>query len=138
MDPIVLTAGTAVVSAMATDAWQQVHNAVVAWWRQVRPDQAEAVDVALAQARTRVLAARQADDASGERALVAGWQDRLQALLSADPSLAGELRRLLDEELAPVLPAGQPSRTESTVMKAKASGHGRVYMAGRDLHINES
>jgi hypothetical protein len=32
VDPIVLAAATALVGAMATDAWQQARTAVVAWW----------------------------------------------------------------------------------------------------------
>lgn len=39
MDPIVLAAGTALVGAMATDAWQQTRIAVVSWWGRVRSDE---------------------------------------------------------------------------------------------------
>jgi hypothetical protein len=39
-----------------------------------------------------VLAAREAEDMETEQGLVVEWQSRLRRLLTADPSLAGELR----------------------------------------------
>ncbi len=137
MDALVLAAGTAVVGAMATDGWQAARSGIVAWWRRVRPEEAEDVDAALAQVRPRVLAARQARDTSGEEALVSDWRIRLERLLRTDPRLAQELRTLLDDELAPALPASERNRVESLVLRASASGHGRVYQAGRDQHITE-
>lgn len=53
--------------------------------------------------------------------------------MAADPAHGVELRRVLDEELAPLLPTGDRSIT----MRAEASGHGRVYQAGRNQYINE-
>src|SRR5690349_14355645 len=51
MDPIVLAAGTALVTAMATDAWQSARDGAVALWRKVRPEQAEIVEAELAEVR---------------------------------------------------------------------------------------
>ena len=135
MDPIVMAAGTALVGAMATDAWQQARAGVVALWRRVRPGQAEVVEAELAEVRAEVLTARQAGDADTEQALAGSWQIRLQHLLRADPALAGELLRVLNEELTPTLTAGEQTRIGSLMMKATASGHGQVYQAGRDQHI---
>ncbi|MGW2816690.1 hypothetical protein [Streptomyces sp. NPDC001415] len=137
MDPITLAAATAVVGAMATDAWQQTRASVVEWWRRVRPDQADSVDAALSEARTQVLAARQSEDVDREAALVTEWQNRLRLLLREDPSLGRELQRLVDEEIAPSLPDEEQARAGSLSMKATASGHGRVYQAGHDQHITE-
>ncbi|KAA6223925.1 hypothetical protein CP973_20160 [Streptomyces albofaciens JCM 4342] len=137
MDPIVMTAGTAVVSAMATDAWQQTRDAVVAWWRRVHPQQAEAVDSELEEVRARILTVRQAQDAAGEAALVSDWRHRLSLLLRERPELEGELRRLLDQVIIPVLPPREQSWAGSQVLRASASGEGRVYQAGRDQHITE-
>lgn len=137
MDPLVLAAGTAVVGAMATDGWQTARGALVAWWRRVRPEQADEVDSALAEARPQILAARESDNAVAEEVLVSDWQVRLQRLLLAEPRLADELRRLLDEEITPVLPAPEQARAGSVAMTATASKKGRVYMAGRDQHITE-
>jgi hypothetical protein len=138
MDPIVLAAGTALVGAMATDAWQQARNAVVAWWRRARgAEEAEAVGDDLDAVRPQIVAARQASDADTEQALVGAWRLRLQQALRDDPTLAAELRRLLDEHLAPPLPADERTQVGSLVMRAEASGNARIYQAGRDQHITE-
>ncbi|MGW7412108.1 hypothetical protein [Streptomyces sp. NPDC054863] len=91
----------------------------------------------LAETRSQVLAAREAEDADTERALAAVWQLRLQQYLHANPSQAGELERLLEQHLTPALPIDEASRIGSLTLKAKASGSGRVYQAGRDLHNTE-
>jgi hypothetical protein len=137
MDPIALAAGTALVGAIATDAWQGARTGLVAVWHRVRPEQAEAVDAELAETRAQVLAARQAGETDTEQTLVADWQLRIQALLRANPAVADELRRLLDTQLAPALGAEERSRIGKLVMKAEATGGGRVYQAGRDQHITE-
>ncbi|WP_405889488.1 hypothetical protein OG427_02870 [Streptomyces sp. NBC_00133] len=138
MDPVVLAAGTALVGAMATDAWQQTRIAVVSWWRRVRSDQeAEEVGTELTEVRAQILRAREARDADTEQAVAGAWQLRLQQMLHEDPALEQELRRLLDGELTPALPAAEGARIGSLLMKATASGHGRVYQAGRDQHITE-
>ncbi|MER7368269.1 hypothetical protein ACI2LC_07630 [Nonomuraea wenchangensis] len=137
MDPIVLAAGTALVTAMATDAWQSARDGAVALWRRARPEQAEVVEAELTEVREQVLQARGEGDADTEQALAGSWQVRLQQLLRADPSLAVELRRVLDEVLTPALEPADQERIGSLVMKATASGHGRVYQAGRDQTIHE-
>ncbi|MCX5097574.1 hypothetical protein OOK36_55040 [Streptomyces sp. NBC_00365] len=137
MDPIALAAGTALVSAIAADAWQGARAGLVAVWRRVRPEQAEAVDAELAETRAQVLAAREAGAADTEQALVADWQLRIQALLRANPAVADELRHLLDTQLAPALSVEERSRIGTLVMRAEVSGSGRVYQAGRDQHITE-
>ncbi|WP_019072502.1 hypothetical protein [Streptomyces hokutonensis] len=142
MDPITSTTATALVGAMATDAWQQVRTAVVAWCRRSRPEAAELVDTAFTQSRERVLTARGARDERGEALVVADWQLRLAALLREDRVLAEGLRRLLDEEIAPLLALTLADRANTPPapqeLRAEASGHGRVYQAGRDQKIVES
>jgi hypothetical protein len=137
MDPLVLAAGTAVVTAMATDGWEQARAAVVALWRRVHPDQVPAVESELRDVRAEVLAAREAGDRSAEVGLAGDWQRRLRRLLAADPRAGDELRRVLDEELAPLLNPAERSVVHDIEMTATASGHGRVYQAGRDQHISE-
>ncbi|MEE1755234.1 nSTAND1 domain-containing NTPase [Streptomyces sp. SP18CS02] len=89
----VSSAAAALVGAMTTDAWQQARAALVAWWRRMRPQQADRVDDALAESRERALTARRAGDENAEAHLVAAWEARLTALLWEDPGLAVELRR---------------------------------------------
>jgi hypothetical protein len=105
MDPVVLAFGTALVGAIATSTWQQVREAVTGVWRRVHPGQeAGGIGTELDDLREQVLQARRAGDTGTERALEGAWQLRLQQLLlRADPALAGELRRVLDQVLTPAL-----------------------------------
>ncbi|MFD5897182.1 hypothetical protein [Streptomyces sp. NPDC060366] len=137
MDPMVLAAGTALVSAMATDSWQQVRDATVRWWRGADATDADAVGAQLDEVRPQVLTARQAGDEDSERVLAEAWRVRLQQALRDRPDLAAELRGLLDEQVIPALPDSERPQLGSPVMKATASGNGRVYQAGRDQHITE-
>ncbi|MGW0778942.1 hypothetical protein ACWD01_36300 [Streptomyces sp. NPDC002835] len=82
-----------------------------------------------------MLTARRAQDEDAESHLVAAWGDRLTALLRDDPALVDELRRLIEEEITPLLCREGGTRTGSHEFRAEASGHGRVYQAGRDQNI---
>lgn len=135
MDPIVLAAGTALVSVMATDAWQQAKEAATAVWGRIHPDRADAVEAELDGLRAGILTARQHNDHDSEEALVGVWRSRFQQLLTDEPATAVELRQLLDEHLAPALAPGERTRVGSVVMKAEARDNARVYMAGRDQHV---
>lgn len=137
MDPQVAalagTAGTTIVTLMATDAWQRTREGVVAIWRRVQPERADSVASQLAETRDELLAARTGEDPQTESDLQAEWQGRVRRLLLADPSVADSLRELLNE----VSPSA--STSENAVhMSAYASGNGRVYQAGRDQRIHES
>lgn len=133
MDALALAAATALVSVLATEGWQDGRRAVVALWRRARPEQAPAVEADLAEARTELLAAREAGDEQAEQALVVEWRQRLRRLAAADPEAARELRRIVDEELTPLLP---PAGRQTTVnQNATVSGFGRVNQAGHDIRI---
>jgi hypothetical protein len=138
MDPVVLAAGTALVSAMATDAWQQARTAAAAWWRQIHPGSAGQVEADLDADRAQLIAARDGGDEDTEQALVGAWQLRLHKLLTEEPALAEGLRQLLDTHLQPALPAHEQTRISSIVLRADARDNSRVYMAGRDQHITDS
>jgi hypothetical protein len=49
--------------------------------------------------------------------------------------MATEMQRVLDEVFIPVLDPADQQRIGQIVMKAQATGHGRVFQAGRDMHI---
>ncbi|MGJ6966247.1 hypothetical protein ACSDR0_30495 [Streptosporangium sp. G11] len=137
MDPIVMAAGTALVTAMATDAWQQARAGAVALWRRFAPEQVKTVEAELDEVRDQILAARREEDVETEQALAGEWRVRLARLLRQDPQAAAELRRVLDEVLAPALPAADRTRIKSIVMNATAHDDSRVYQAGGDMHITE-
>lgn len=140
MDPEIAalagSAGTTVVTLMATDAWQRIRDGMVGLWRRTYPERAEAVGVELDSTRADVLAARAAGDPQAEEELHGEWQGRLRRLMTADPSAADDLRRLLDE-ISPAA-VGSSELAPSIRMRASASGHGRVYQAGRDQHVTET
>jgi hypothetical protein len=137
MDPATLAAAaaTALIAAMTTDGWQQARSAIVRLWRRVYPNRAETIGDELAEVRPEALAARQQGDAGAEEGLAADWQRRLRRLLEADPEVAAELQRVLDHVFTPVLGPADQERVGQVVMKARATGHGRIFQAGRDMHI---
>ncbi|MEV4458360.1 hypothetical protein [Microbispora sp. NPDC049633] len=133
MDALALAAATALVSVLATEGWRDGRRAVVALWRRARPEQAPAVEADLAEARTELLAAREAGDEQAEQALVVEWRQRLHRLAAADPEAARELRRIVDDELTPLLPPD--GRRITVTQNATVTGFGRVNQAGRDIRI---
>ncbi|WP_212912541.1 hypothetical protein [Streptomyces sp. TS71-3] len=137
MDPEITalagTAGTTVVTLMATSAWEAARDGLVALWRKARTGRADGIAEELEASREELLAARDTGDDATEAELTAAWQGRVRRLLVAQPELADELRAILDE-LNPRLPE---SPRHEIHMRAEASGNGRVYQAGRDQHITE-
>ncbi|MGW1554217.1 hypothetical protein [Streptomyces sp. NPDC002346] len=138
MDPIVLEAGGALVSAMATDGWQQARDAVAAWWQRLHPERADNLDTDLETLRAQVTAARQSADLDTEQALTSVWRLQFQQLVDNNPAAASQLRQLLNEHLLPALPLDEQAQMRSVVMKTEARDNARVYMAGRDQHITDS
>ncbi|MFJ9469274.1 hypothetical protein [Streptomyces caniferus] len=134
MDPEIAalagTAGTTLVTLLATDTWYSVRDRVVALWQRARPDRAPAVAAELDVTREELLGARAAGDEAVEAEMGAEWQGRIRRLLTAHPELAGELRTLLAELAPDTVPA--PTVTQH----ATASGQARVYQAGRDMRIS--
>jgi len=124
------TAGTTLVTLLATDTWHSVRDRVVALWQRARPDRAPAVADELDVTREELLGAQAAGDEAAAAEMGAEWQGRIRRLLAAHPELAGELRALL-AELAPEA-AAAPAVTQH----ATASGQARVYQAGRDMRIS--
>jgi hypothetical protein len=123
MDPLVLAAASAVVTAMATDGWQQARAAVAELWRRSRPEHVHAIEADLDDTHAEVVAARTAGDGAAEGGLVGDWQRKLRRLLDADPGQGIELRRVLDEELTPLLSAVEQARLQNIQnITASASG----------------
>ncbi|MFG2961745.1 MULTISPECIES: hypothetical protein [unclassified Streptomyces] len=128
------TAGTTVVTLLATQAWESARDGVVALWQRFQPARAEAVGGELEATREDLLLARAAGDTEAEAALTAEWQARVRRLLLTQPEVADELRRILGE-LDHRFP--QQQTKVDVRLRAEVSGSGRVYQAGRDQHITE-
>lgn len=122
------SAGTTLVGLMATDAWERTRDGIVALWQRARPERADAVAAELGNTREDLAA-----DTDTEGELAAEWQGRIRRLLIDQPQVAEELQRLLDE----LSPSTSPTAAASVTQHASATGHSRVYQAGRDLHIAE-
>ncbi|MFH8840826.1 hypothetical protein [Streptomyces sp. NPDC017868] len=127
------TAGTAVVTLMATDAWERTRDGIVALWRRVSPSRADGVEGELEATRDDLLVARENGDELTEQELREEWVGRLRRLLREQPEVAVELRRILAE----LGSESQDTGAGVVHMRAEASGSGRVYQAGRDQHITE-
>lgn len=125
------TAGTTVVTLMATDAWERTREGVASLWRRLNPGRAEAVEAELDATREDLLAAQQSGDEDTVRELQSEWQGRMRRFLAARPDVAEDLRHLLGE-LDPGRDAAQ-----AVTQHATASGHARIYQAGRDQRIEE-
>lgn len=131
------TAGTTIVTLLATDAWEKTKIAVAGLWGKIHPDRVAAVEADLADTRTELLAAQAARDTQTKQALAGDWQRKLHRLFRDDPAAAAQLRAILDE-LSSVLPAGTQVWTGDVDMRAKASGNARIYQVGQGVqHITD-
>jgi hypothetical protein len=129
---VAATASTALVGAMATDAWERAVQGVTELWRRVHPhpNRAEVIGEELAETRQLILhARRERREEQALRGLEAEWQSRLDRLLRANPEMISELQRLVNNELQAA--AGNPRVT----MRATANGNSTLNMAGRDQNI---
>jgi hypothetical protein len=137
MDPIVLAFGTALVGAIATDTWRQVRDAVTGLWRRLHPRQKDDdIGTELDELREQVLLARRDGDTGTERALEGAWQVRLQQLLRADPALADELRRVLDQVLTPALTPAEQTRVGTIIMTGSSHDASTFTQIGTQTNYN--
>ncbi|GLY85997.1 hypothetical protein [Actinoallomurus iriomotensis] len=127
------SAGTTLVTLMATAGWERARDSVVRLWHRIQPDRAEAVAVELDSSNADALAAAGSDGEETLSELRAQWQGRMRRLLIAHPEAADALRSVLDE----IGPPEQDASAASVVQHAVVSGDSRVYQAGRDQHITD-
>lgn len=132
MDPVVVQAGTAVVKLMATDVWSGAKSVVVGWWRRHHPEQADQVGADLDQLHDDVVDA-EIDDETRE-AYAGSWRIRLRQLIATNPELAEELRRLLTEQLNPMLEAAGQTTTTISQTATVTGDNNATTQAGRDIH----
>ncbi|MFJ6666391.1 hypothetical protein [Streptomyces sp. NPDC091383] len=140
MDPelatLASTAATTMVGLLASDGWETARDWVGRLWRRARqPERVGTLEGELVATRDEVRVARESGDADTEQQLAAAWNIQLRRLLTSSPELAHEVRRMVEEMRAMAAEAG--SRAARVDMRARATGHGRVYQAGRDQRINE-
>ncbi|MEV7386658.1 hypothetical protein [Streptomyces sp. NPDC091215] len=124
------TAGTTLVTLLTTEVWQRARDGIASLWRRAEPERTAAISAELEVTREDLLAAQASGDLESRSELGREWQGRIRRLLAAHPEETEALRTLLND-LAPYTPAG-PSVTQH----ATASGHARVYQAGRDQNFD--
>lgn len=134
---LMTTAATTLVELLTTDGWQRVKSAAGALWRRAHPERVEMIEAELGETRTAMLCARRAGDEQSEQALISEWHSRLRRLVAVDPSVVDELRRLVKEWESSGSTGGDTCIGRVN-MRARATGHSRVTMAGRDIHIMDS
>ncbi|WP_420033311.1 hypothetical protein ACN2WE_12245 [Streptomyces sp. cg28] len=125
------TAGTTLVTMLTTEAWQRARDGIASLWRRAEPDRAEGISAELDVTRADLLAAQAGGDLESRDELDTEWRGRIRRLLVTHPEEAEALRTLIDE-LQPLAPADT-----SVSQHATASGHARVYQAGRDQNFNQ-
>lgn len=135
MDELALAAASALMTAMATDAWNEVKAGVVSLWRRVYPERVPAIEAELADARNELVVSRQAGGAEIEEELTADWRRKFQRLTQAHPELIPELR-LLEEQWTQLAPAAGPDHSGGTHIeqKAVATRRGTVIQAGGNVY----
>ncbi|MCX4761483.1 hypothetical protein OG562_10920 [Streptomyces sp. NBC_01275] len=123
------TFSSAVIAAMATDAWQETRTRVVGVWQRFHPAFADSINEQLgaAQLALSLLPENLRHEAEGE--LVNRWRNQILQLLQRDPAVS--------ELLAAAL-SGNPGQPETQVRQVgHVHGNGRIYMAGRDVTITD-
>jgi hypothetical protein len=129
--------GTALVAAMATDTWQQAHEAVAALWRRIHsPRHVRTVEGELEELRELVLAARREGRADAEQALAGVWRDRCQDLLRDGPGAAAGLGQVVSEVLMPMLAPAERAQVGQVIMTGSSQGPGTFnQVAGNQYNI---
>ncbi|WP_413798302.1 hypothetical protein [Streptomyces iranensis] len=134
-EAITALAGTgagALVSAMASDAWQTGRNGVIRLFRREGDAQRASLEGRLDHHAT--LIERAGDPDQARQLIVGQWQLELVQLLTEHPDAESELRRLV-EEIQSELPRGG----RNWVMTNIARDHGTVYgaMGGNVIHYHQ-
>ena len=136
MDELALAAASALMTAMATDAWGEVRAGVASLWRRVYPERVPAIESELVDSCNELVVSRQAGNAEVEKELAADWRRKFQRLMQAHPELIPELR-MLEKEWTRLVPAAERDRAGMTNLEqtAIATGRGTIYQAGRNQRV---
>ncbi|QXV56606.1 hypothetical protein CVV72_05945 [Amycolatopsis sp. TNS106] len=120
------------IDLLATDGWAAIKASVLSLWRH---SHREPVEAELTEARADLVRATKAGDSVElQGLLVAEWRARLARLIAERPEAANEIRTLLFEMSRDAGSAGQQTAASMT-LKARVSGGGDAYLAGRDMTI---
>ncbi|MFE4600203.1 hypothetical protein ACFRKE_05045 [Kitasatospora indigofera] len=124
--------GTALVGAMATDAWQTVRAGAAGLFGRDGESRQSAVATRLDHDAELVSRAQDQDRVRG--ALAPAWQVEWESLLTERPELAQEIQAFVDRTVAAL-----PRAEQNWTMNVTARDHGRAYGAlGGNVVVYES
>ncbi|MFC9330690.1 hypothetical protein [Kitasatospora sp. NPDC057015] len=124
--------GTALVGAMATDAWQSVRSGAAGLFGRDGEGRHHAVATRLDHDAELVVRAADPDRVRG--ALAPAWQVELESLLTERPELAEELRAFVARTVASL-----PRAAQHWTLNVTARDHGRAYGSlGGNVVVHES
>jgi hypothetical protein len=120
IDVLAAAAATTLVTAMATDTWSALKKLILALFRRIGTERAQAAQGRLDSDASLVEGAR--DPETARRALLGPWTSELSALLRSAPDSATDLRALLRAYSGPGSP-GQAGMvvTQTTIVRNDAS-----------------
>jgi len=116
-------AGLTVVAAAVTDAWQTARRGTARLLGRGDPTKEQLTEKRLEETRELLTSLEGAELDQARATLAERWSTRLADLLEEDPSVADELRSLV-EQIQAALPAGAVSATDHSVA------------AGRDVNVS--
>ncbi|MFD7735386.1 hypothetical protein ACFV6F_34000 [Kitasatospora phosalacinea] len=124
--------GTALVGAMATDAWQTVRAGAARLFTRGGPERQRAIADRLDHDAE--LVARAAEPERVRQGLAPAWQVEWEALLTERPELADELQGFVERTVAAL-----PRAEQNWTLNVTAHGHGRAYGAlGGNVVVHEA
>ncbi|WP_329493317.1 hypothetical protein [Kitasatospora herbaricolor] len=124
--------GTALVGAMATDAWRSVRTGAARLFGRDGESRHDAVAVRLEHDADLVVRASDPERVRG--ALAPAWQIELESLLTEHPELAGELEAFVTRTVAAL-----PRAEQNWTLNVTARDHGRAYGSlGGNVVVYES
>ena len=124
--------GTALVGAMATDAWQSARTGVAGLFGRDGESRHRAVATRLDHDAELVVRAADPDRVRG--ALAPAWQVELESLLTEHPELSEELRAFVTRTVAAL-----PRAEQNWTLNVTARDHGRAYGSlGGNVVVHES
>lgn len=126
---IATTFSSAIVAAMATDAWQETRTRVLDIWRRFQPDRAAATEQMLQMNRSELTRLSGDSRSRFERLLIEQLSFEIVSLMQLNPAAIGALTDSL-----------RASQTNQAHVRQSGHAHdtSRIFMAGRDQNFNSN
>jgi hypothetical protein len=134
---LAVTAGNTLVRAIAEQGWTSAKKAVLALWHRHAPAQAEPIGADLDTARAELAAVAEVEAADVMKDLADEWAARFSALLRRHPEAAEDVRRVVDQELAPLITQTSTQNARDINQTTHAETGGIAIAAGNNVTIGK-